>query len=59
MPIRATSSFHQHFEAIGMHGDKAWMRNVQNGNVQKGADHLALLSRRRRINGERLAEAAE
>jgi hypothetical protein len=33
-----------HFEVVAVSGDKAWVRNVQNG-----ADHLALLSRCRRL----------
>jgi hypothetical protein len=43
-----------HFEVLAVHGDKAWVRNVANG-----ADHLAMLSRCRRINGQPLAQAAE
>ena len=43
-----------HFEVVAVNGDKAWVRNVQNG-----ADHLALLSRCRKINGQPLTEAAE
>ena len=43
-----------HFEVVAVHGDKAWVRNTANG-----ADHLALLSRCRKINGQRLDEAAE
>ena len=38
---------------IAVHGDKAWVRNVQNG-----TDHLALLDRCRKINGQRSDELA-
>jgi len=53
--VRAGPNLFPHFEVVAVHGDKAWVRNVQNG-----ADHLALLSRCRKIDaGQVLAEAAE
>lgn len=42
--VRTGDNFHPHFEVLAVHGDKAWVRNVQNG-----ADSLALLSRCRKI----------
>lgn len=52
--VRTGPNLFPHFEVVAVHGDKAWVRNVVNG-----ADHLALISRCRRINGQTLAEAAE
>ena len=52
--VRTGPNLFPHFEVLAVHGDKAWVRNVLNG-----ADHLALLSRCRKINGQPLAEAAE
>ncbi|HEY8614745.1 hypothetical protein [Phenylobacterium sp.] len=52
--VRTGPNLFPHFEVIALHGDKAWVRNVVNG-----ADHLALVSRCRKINGQTLAEAAE
>jgi hypothetical protein len=52
--VRTGPNLFPHFEVIAVHGDKAWVRNVQNG-----ADHLALLSRCRRIDRRPLAQAAE
>ena len=52
--VRSGPNLFPHFEVIAVHGDKAWVRNVQNG-----ADHLALLSRCRKIQPEPLAIAAE
>jgi hypothetical protein len=52
--IRTGANFFPHFQVLAVHGDKAWVRDVQSG-----SDHLALLSRCRRINGQPLAEAAE
>jgi hypothetical protein len=52
--VRTGVNLFPHFEVVAVHGDKAWVRNVTNG-----ADHLALLSRCRKINGQVLAEAAE
>ncbi|WP_334162987.1 hypothetical protein [Phenylobacterium sp.] len=52
--VRTGPNLFPHFEVVAVHGDKAWVRNVVNG-----ADHLALLSRCRKINGQSLAEAAE
>ena len=52
--VRSGSNLFPHFEVIAVHGDKVWVRNVQNG-----ADHLAPLSRCRKIEDQRLAMAAE
>ncbi len=52
--VRTGPNLYPHFEVVAVHGDKAWVRNVQNG-----ADHLALLARCRKINSQPLAEAAE
>jgi hypothetical protein len=52
--VRSGTNLFPHFEVIAVHGDKAWVRNVQNG-----ADHLAPLTRCRKIEAERLAIAAE
>lgn len=52
--VRTGPNFFPHFEVVAVHGDKAWVRNVQNG-----ADHLALVARCRKINGPLLAQAAE
>ena len=52
--VRSGPNLFPHFEVIAVNGDKAWVRNVQNG-----ADHLALLSRCRKILPEPLAIAAE
>jgi hypothetical protein len=45
--VRTGENLFPHFEVIAVHGDKAWVRNVQNG-----TDHLALVSRCRKINGQ-------
>ena len=54
--VRTGVNLHPHFEVVAVHGDKAWVRNVQNG-----ADHLAQLDRCRRLGAafEDLALAAE
>lgn len=52
--VRTGPNFFPHFEVVAVHGDKAWVRNVQNG-----SDHLAMISRCRKINGQTLAAAAE
>ena len=52
--VRSGPNLFPHFEVIAVNGDKAWVRNVQNG-----ADHLALLSRCRKLQPELLALAAE
>jgi hypothetical protein len=49
--VRTGPNLFPHFEVVAVHGDKAWVRNVLNG-----ADHLALLSRCRKINGQPTAE---
>jgi hypothetical protein len=43
--VRTGENLHPHFEVVAVSGDKAWVRNVQNG-----ADSLALLSRCRKID---------
>jgi hypothetical protein len=52
--VRTGPNLFPHFEVVAVHGDKAWVRNVLDG-----ADHLALLSRCRKINGQPVAEARE
>ena len=52
--VRTGPNLFPHFEVLAVHGDKAWVRNVLTG-----ADHLAILTRCRKINGQQLAEAAE
>ena len=52
--VRSGPNLFPHFEVVAVHGDKAWVRNVQTG-----ADHLAPLSRCRRIQPEPFALAAE
>lgn len=42
------------YEVIALSGDKAWVRNLQNG-----ADHLALAARCRKIHTTALRMAAE
>ncbi len=49
--VRSGPNLYPHFEVVAVHGDKAWVRNVDNG-----ADHLTLLSRCRRINGPATAD---
>lgn len=43
--VRTGENFHPHYEVLAVHGEKAWVKNVQNG-----ADCLALLSRCRKID---------
>jgi hypothetical protein len=52
--VRTGTNLFPHFEVLAVHGDKAWVRNVING-----VDHLALLSRCRKINGQPVVAAAE
>jgi len=52
--VRTGANLFPHFQVVAVHGEKAWVRNVDTG-----ADYLALLSRCRKINGQTLAEAAE
>jgi hypothetical protein len=52
--VRAGPNFFPHFEVIAVSADKAWVRDVQTG-----ADHLALLSRCRRLQEPMLLMAAE
>jgi hypothetical protein len=50
--VRTGANFFPHFEVLAIHGDKAWVRNINNG-----SDHLAQLSRCRKINAQPLADA--
>jgi hypothetical protein len=52
--VRTGPNLFPHFEVLAVHGDKAWVRNTANG-----ADHLAILSRCRKINPQAFAQAAE
>jgi len=52
--VRSGPNLFPHFEVLAVHGDKAWVRNISNG-----ADHLALVSRCRKIVDEVRAQAAE
>jgi hypothetical protein len=53
--VRTGPNLFPHFEVLAVHGDKAWVRNVQTG-----VDHLALVARCRKINGQpAFAAAAE
>ena len=53
--VRTGLNLFPHFEVLAVHGDKAWVRNISTG-----ADHLALLSRCRKIDAQApLAQAAE
>lgn len=52
--VRTGPNFFPHFEVVAVHGDKAWVRDVQNG-----ADHLAFLSRCRKVNGQPLCAVGE
>jgi hypothetical protein len=52
--VRSGPNLFPHFEVIAVNGDKAWVRNVQNG-----SDHLAPLSRCRKIHPQPFALAAE
>lgn len=45
--VRTGPNLFPHFEVIAVHGEKAWVRNIQNG-----TDHLALVSRCRKVNGQ-------
>jgi hypothetical protein len=44
--VRTGPNLFPHFSVIAVHGDKAWVRNVQDG-----MDGLARLDRCRKING--------
>ena len=52
--VRAGPNLFPHFEVLAVHGDKAWVRNVSNG-----SDHVAMVARCRKINGQPVAAAAE
>ena len=43
--VRTGENFHPHFAVVAIAGDKAWLRNLQNG-----ADQLAFLSRCRKLD---------
>jgi hypothetical protein len=45
--VRTGPNLFPHFEVVAVHGEKAWVRNIANG-----TDHLALVSRCRKINGQ-------
>ena len=45
--IRTGPNLFPHFKVVAIHGDKAWVRNTQNG-----SDALAMLDRCRKINGQ-------
>ena len=45
--VRSGPNLFPHYEVVAVQGDKAWVRDVQSG-----ADHLALLTRCRKINGQ-------
>lgn len=51
--VRCSENLYPHCEVIAVSGDKAWLRNVTDG-----SDHLARLSRCRRLadSGIKLAE---
>ena len=44
--VRTGPNLFPHFEVIAVHGDKAWVRNVQTG-----LDGLTSVNRCRKING--------
>lgn len=52
--VRTGANHFPHFEVVAVSGDKAWVRNVQTG-----VDHLALLSRCRRLAPAAMRIAAE
>lgn len=43
--VRTGENFHPHFTVIAVSGNKAWVRNIQNG-----VDSLALLERCRKVD---------
>jgi hypothetical protein len=50
--VRMGQNSFPHFEVLAVHGEKAWVRNVQNG-----GDSLAQLSRCRKIHAQTLLAA--
>jgi len=48
------SNLFPHYEVVAVNGDKAWVRNLANGD-----DHLALIARCRRVGAPRALLAAE
>ena len=52
--VRTGPNLFPHFEVVAVHGDKAWVRNLSNG-----GDHLAMVSRCRRISVQTALLAAE
>jgi hypothetical protein len=51
--VRTGPNLFPHFEVLAVHGERAWVRNIDNG-----ADHLALLSRCRKIEPQAQVQAA-
>jgi hypothetical protein len=52
--VRTGPNLFPHFEVLAVHGAKAWVRDTENG-----ADHLAMVSRCRRIHPAPALLAAE
>jgi hypothetical protein len=52
--VRTGANLFPHYEVLAVNGEKAWVRNLANG-----ADHLAMLSRCRKIDEPSLRAAAE
>jgi hypothetical protein len=52
--VRTGPNLFPHYDVLAVHGDKAWVRNVSNG-----TDHLALVSRCRRVHPQPTLLAAE
>lgn len=52
--VRTGPNLFPHFEVLAVNGDMAWVRNTASG-----ADHLTTVSRCRKINDDRFAQAAE
>lgn len=52
--VRMGDNHHSHYAVIAVHGDTAWVRNLQSG-----SDHLARVSRCRRLPDPAAALAAE
>ena len=45
--VRTGPNLFPHFTVVALHGDKAWVRNTENG-----SDALAFVDRCRKINGQ-------
>ena len=52
--VRTGPNLFPHFQVVAVQGGKAWVRDLQDG-----SDHLAILSRCRKINPQPSAIAAE